>query len=217
MWADLTQPFHADVPTRSLPAAEFRTLRDVREDGTNVQWYGAPTHVGTHVDAPRHFVPGGATIDDLPLDRFAGEAVVLDVARDEPERIPTGDVAAAATDAGGLGEPDVVLLRTGWGGRYGDPDYGRYPWFAAGVGEWLVERGAKLVGVDTPSPDRPRAMRPDDWDAYPLHRALLGAGVLIAEHLDLSELAAGERVEAFGFPLRFRDGDGAPCRFVARR
>ena len=74
-----------------------------------------------------------------------------------------------------------------------------------------------MVAVDTISPDRARAMRPDDWDDYPLHRALLPEGVLIAEHLYLEDVAgAGRDLEVMGFPLKIQGGDGAPARFVAR-
>lgn len=213
-WVDLSQPFDADAPHGSHPPPEFEELRAVEEDGVNVQWYGASTHVGTHVDAPRHFVPGGDTIDDLSPDRFAGDGVVLDAARDEPGPI---DAEALAAADGEVRAGDVVLVRTGWGQRYGDDGYERYPWLTADAAEWLLERDPELLGVDTRSPDRPRAMRPDGWDEYPVHRTLLPEGVLIAEHLRIPATLAGERCEVFGFPVNIRDGDGAPARFVARR
>jgi arylformamidase len=213
-WVDLTQPFDADVPhSPALPPPEFESLHDVETDGVNAQWLGTPTHVGTHVDAPRHMVPGGDTIDDLPLDRFAGPAVVLDVTRDEPGAI---DAAALERADGTVRAGDVVLVRTGWGDRYGEDGYERYPWLTGDAGDWLLDRDVRLLAVDTPSPDRPRAMRPDGWDDYPVHRALLPAGVPIAEHLHIPASLAGTRPEVFGFPLRLRGGDGAPARFVAR-
>lgn len=217
MWFDLTQPFHPEIPhSTSLPSPELETLSRVEEDGANVQRYAAPTHVGTHVDAPRHFVPGGATIDELPLEQFAGPGVVLDLGRDEPGEIPLDDVQAAADSAGGVSQGDIVCVRTGWGATFDDHEaYQRYPWLAAEVADWLLDRGAKLLAVDTISPDRPRAMRPEEWAEYPHHRTLLPEEVLIAEHLYLEDVA-GERVELFGFPMKLRGGDGAPVRFVAR-
>lgn len=217
-WQDLTQLFHPGMPhSPALPPAELEPLRRVEVDDVNVQRYAAATHVGTHVDAPRHFVPDGATIDELPLARFAGTGVVLDLGRESAGEVPLEEVRAAATDAGGIEEGDLALVRTGWGARFDDHDaYARYPWLAADVADWLLERGAKLLGVDTPSPDRPRAMRPDDWDAYPIHRRLLSAGVPIAEHLSLEDVA-GERLEVVGFPVKLKGGDGAPIRMAGRR
>lgn len=216
-WVDLTQPFDADAPhSAALPAPEFEQLATVPDDGVSAQWFGAPTHVGTHVDAPRHFVDGGATIDDLPPSRFTGTAAVLDLERDAAEGIDA-DAVAAAPGAADVAreEVTVALVRTGWGEKYGEDGYARYPWFEAGVGEWFRERDVTLLAVDTPSPDRPRAMRPDGWDAYPVHRTLLPAGVLIAEHLRIPPGLVGSRPEVFGFPVLLRGGDGAPARFVA--
>lgn len=217
-WQDLTQPFHPGMPhSPALPPAELEPLRRVEDDGVNVQRYAAATHVGTHVDAPRHFLTDGETIDELPLERFAGPGVVLDLGRESAGEISLEAVRAAAGDVGGIEDGDVVLIRTGWGARFDDHEaYARYPWLAADVADWLLERGTKLLGVDAPSPDRPRATRPADWDAYPIHRTLLSAGVPIAEHLYLEDVA-GERLEVVGFPVKLAGGDGAPIRMAGRR
>lgn len=216
-WHDLTQPFHPGMPHSSaLPPAELEPLRRHEEDGVSVQRYAAATHVGTHVDAPRHFLPDGATIDELPLERFAGPGVVLDIRREAAEEISLAAVRAAAADVGGIEDGDLVFVRTGWGARFDDVEaYERYPWLAAEVGDWLLERGVTLLGVDTFSPDRPRAMRPADWEAYPIHRTLLSAGVPIAEGLYLEDVA-GDRLEVVGFPVKLAGGDGAPIRMAGR-
>lgn len=216
MWVDLTQPFHEEIHHSSAqPPPSFETLADVRDSGINVQRYCATTHVGTHVDAPRHVVPGGATIDDLALDCFVGEGVVLDVRRDAPEELVVDDIEAA-TGADEIRAGDIVVFYTGWSEKCQYSEYRRYPWLSAAVAEWLVSREVELVGIDTPSPDRPRALRPDEWTAYPVHRTLLENGVLIAENLANLAAVAGDRVEFYGFPIKMRDGDGAPARFVAR-
>lgn len=159
-------------------------------------------------------IPDGATIDELSLDRFVGDATVVDVSCDESEAITVDELASAAVD---VRSGNILLVRTGWGERYDDEEYKRYPWLAADVGDWLLERGVKLLAVDTPSPDRPRATRPDDWDEYPIHRTLLPEGVLIADHLRIPRSLVGTRPTVFGFPLALRRGDGAPARFVAAR
>ena len=214
MWIDLSQPFSGEMPyAESLPAPEFETVRDVAEDRINVQYYSAPTHVATHVDAPRHFIEGGKTIDELPLDRFTGEGVVLDVSKEEPAEITVEDVETAA---GTMQDGDIVLLYTGWEEKYGTPEYNPHPWVAEDLAEWFVEQNVKLLGVDNITPDIPGPHRPEGWLEFPVHRTLLGEGVLIAEHLCNLAPLAGQRLEIQGFPIRIAGGDGAPARFVAR-
>jgi kynurenine formamidase len=215
MWIDLSQRFSGDMPhPPSVPAPEFETVKRVEDDDINVQRYSVPTHVGTHVDAPRHFVEGGAMIDELPLDRFAGEAVVLDVSTPEPNEITVDDVERAE---GTVREGDIVLLSTGWQEKFGTPAYGTHPWLSVDLAEWLVDRDAKLVGMDVLTPDVPSPRRPEGWTEFPVHRTLLGDGVLIAENLTNLAEHAGERLHVQAFPVKIRGGDGAPVRFVARR
>lgn len=214
-WIDLSQPFSGDMPhPPSVPAPEFETVKRVGEDGVNVQRYSVPTHVGTHVDAPRHFVEGGAAIDELPLSRFAGEGVVLDVSREDAAEITVDDVEGAE---GTVREGDVVLLYTGWQEKFGTPAYASHPWFSEDLAEWFVERGVKMVAMDVLTPDIPGPRRPDGWTEFPVHRTLLGEGVLVAENLTNLDGLVGERLSVQGFPVKIAGGDGAPVRFVARR
>lgn len=214
MWIDLSQPFSGEMPhAEALPAPEFETLRDVDEERINIQYYSAPTHVGTHVDAPRHFITEGKTIDELSLDRFAGEGVVLDVSKDEPVEITVDDVE---TTPGAVRDGDIVLLYTGWEDKYGTPEYDPHPWVSEDLAQWFVDKEVKLLGVDNITPDIPGPHRPEGWLEFPVHRTLLGNGVLIAEHLCNLAPLTGQRLEIQGLPVPIDGGDGAPARFVAR-
>lgn len=214
MWIDLSQPFSGDMPhSEALPSPEFETLREVEEERINIQYYSVPTHIGTHVDAPKHFIEGGKSIDELALDRFAGEGVFLDVAKEEPAEITVEDVESAE---GTVQEDDIVLLSTGWEDKYGTPEYDPHPWLSVDLAEWFVDRGVKLIAVDNITPDIPGPHRPEGWMEFPVHRTLLGEGVLIAEHLRNLAPHTGQRMEVQGFPTKIKGGDGAPARFVAR-
>lgn len=148
------------------------------------------THTGTHVDPPAHFLAGGATVDELPLDVLVGPAVVADLTGGGP-------VDAARLAALDLPEGTVrILLKTSAAGGLVTPD----------GAAWLVERGLQLVGVDTLSIEPPS-------EHYPVHRLLLGAGVIIVEGLDLTAAAPG-RYQLACLPLRIAGGDGAPARAV---
>lgn len=212
-FVDLTRPFDADAEhSLALPDPEVETLAAVGRDGTNVQRVTFPTHAGTHVDAPLHVLSGGATVDEYPLSRLVGEGVVLGVDVDESRAVDRSDLRG--TDA--LRDGDAVLLSFGWADHAGTDRYHRYPWCSTDLADWLLDRDVSLLGMDTLSPDEPRASRDPDADAYPVHRRLLGAGVPIVENLADPSSLVGERVEVVCAPLHLRGGDGAPCRVLVR-
>ncbi len=213
MWHDLSQLFHGEMPRSSkLAAPEFETLRDVHEDGVNIQRYSVPTHIGTHMDAPLHFIPDGRSIDDFPPSKFAGQGVVLDVSTDVAEEITLDDIGAGreAVEVG-----DIVLFYTGWAEKYGQEDYDPHPWLADEVADWLIEMDVKFIGVDTITPDLPGPKRPDGWDEFPIHNRLLAEEVLVAEHLGNLKHLVGSRLQIHAFPIKIKGGDGAPIRIVA--
>ena len=161
------------------------------------------THTGTHVDAPAHFLPGGATIDSLPLEILLGKARVVEIpAR---ERIDRADL-----EPRDLRDDLRILLKTRMSGQMLKPGFQEDHLYLSGdAAAYLAQAGLKLVGFDYLSVDRYGA--PD----YPAHHALLEAGVIIVEGLDLSEVEPGEYDMAC-LPLRVADGDGAPARVILR-
>lgn len=214
MLSDLSQGFSEEMPHSSkFPSPTFEPIRTVDDDGINVQQYSLNTHLGTHLDAPRHFVPGGQTIDDISLDRVSGSGVILDVTKESPEAVTVSDVEAAP---GEVREDDIVVLSTGWEEKYGTPEYEPHPWMTPELAEWFVETGVKLVALDVLTPDIPWSHRPEGWNSFPVHRELLGNGVLVAENLGNLTPLTGRRLDVFGFPIKILGGDGAPARFVAR-
>jgi arylformamidase len=138
-------------------------------------------HVGTHVDAPAHFIEGGATLDAVGLHPFFGPAYVAEIDT-------TARIDAAALDAAEIPEgTERLLLRTR---NSLDERYVRGPFredFAALTAEgasWVAERGLVLVGIDYLSIQR-------FGDPPDTHQILLGAGVCILEGLDLRAVARG--------------------------
>ncbi|MEF8843428.1 MAG: cyclase family protein [Haloarculaceae archaeon] len=212
-WLDLTRPFDADAEhSLALEDPRIETISDVEADGANVQRVTFPTHGGTHVDAPRHVLPGGSTVDETPLSRLVTEGVVLGVDAEEARQVDVADLRGLEE----LRDGDAALFAFGWTEHTGTDRYHRYPWLSVDLADRLVEREVALVGMDTLSPDEPRELR-GGGDPYPVHRRLLGSGVPVVENLaDPSELV-GERVEVLCLPLQLRGGDGAPARVLARR
>ncbi|HEX5580172.1 MAG TPA: cyclase family protein [Gemmatimonadaceae bacterium] len=157
-------------------------------------------HVGTHADAPLHVRPGGAGIDELPLDLFAGPALVLTV--DGAPR----DVEPAELLARVPAGTERLLLRTGRtiaGGAFPDD----WPALTPACVEALVARGLRLLGTDAPSVDRRESKTLDT------HQALFAAGAGILENLDLRPAPDGAYHLA-AYPVRWEGLDAAPVRAV---
>src|SRR5690606_31697675 len=120
------------------------------------------THAGTHVDAPWHYFPTTAgrrarTIDELPLDAFFGDGVVLDLTRFGPGARVGGDAVQAAVEATGapLAEREIVRLRYDGDARFGTADYwNRYPGLTAEATRWIVDQGVRTIGTDAVGFDR---------------------------------------------------------------
>jgi arylformamidase len=163
----------------------------------------ASTHAGTHVDAPAHFVAGGATVDQLPLEILLGKARVVELlVREKADR--------EDLEALDLRDDLRVLLKTRMSGQLLKPGYHEdHVFLTEDAAVYLAQAGIKLVGFDYLSVDRFGSAD------FPAHRALLGAGVIVLEGLDLSGVEPGE-YEMACLPLRIAGGDGAPARVVLR-
>ena len=159
-------------------------------------------HSGTHIDAPFHFVAEGPTIDQLPLDRFIGPALVVEV---EAERYITKEHVESIM----LDGATRVLFKTRNSEllhqREYEPDFAA---FSVEAAESLVEQGVKLVGLDYLS-----IAHADEQ--VPVHRAFLDHGVVLLEGIDLLAVTPG-RYELMCLPIPIGDSDGAPCRAVLR-
>ena len=192
------------------PEVELRPAATVSAEGCNVLGLSMGSHTGTHVDAPYHVDDRLPTLDELPLDRFTGPAVVVD-ARDAGPREALGPERFAPAARPGA----IVLVATGWSAHWGTEAYLAHPYLAPEAARLLAEAGVGTVGIDALSVD------PTPAEDFPAHLALCGAGVLIAENLAnlaalLDAQAAGEAIEVSLLPLRLTRGDGSPVRAVAR-
>jgi kynurenine formamidase len=197
-----------------------------------------PGHLSTHIDAIGHFSRGGrvhggrdageiqgheglTALDAAALPLLWRRGVLLDVAGGRGTRVlPAGAPIDAdeLRDAGPAPEPgDVVLVRTGWSAHWDDPDRfnGRadgYPGVSPDGARWLIERGAGVVGSDTPAFE----VAPPVGDS--VHAMLLvDAGIPIIENLALDELAAdgGGEFLFVALPLRLEGATGSPIRPIA--
>lgn len=178
--------------------------------GALTREFTSSSHQGTHVDAPAHYVEDGATLGDLPIDLWHGEAVVVDLRRYRGERI-TGEVLDDHAEH--VGSDDRVVLLTGdVDEHFGDEGFfDNAATLTPDAADWLVKRGVALVANDfltegLDDPDRP------------VHRTILGAGVPIVEYLCHADAVADlGRVDFTCLPLHFPDFEASPVRAVAFR
>lgn len=187
------------------PAFEMQPVKRIAEGASsNVSRLVMGTHTGTHVDAPRHFFDDGTGTDALALDMLIGRARVVDLPR-------RGGISADDLAAAGLREDLRVLFKTPnsalWNGGGFRQDYTH---LSEGGARYLVDQGFKLVGIDYLSVEEFKKA------GAPAHRALLSAGVVIIEGLNLSDVEPG-MYELYCLPLRVAGSDGAPARVVLKR
>jgi len=202
---DISVPIHdAMTVYRGNPAVRIRAAMTLARDDVNLSAICLGSHTGTHVDAPRHFVRGGAGIDRVDLKRFVGPAWVADL-REVRGAIASGDLERAGIPR----RTSRVLLRTR-NSRLWHPARAfttDFVYLAPDGADWLLQRGVRLVGIDYLS------IEGFHVTGAPTHRRLLGAGVPIVEGLDLYRVEPG-RWNLIALPLRIENGDAGMTRAV---
>ncbi|MEZ4770699.1 MAG: cyclase family protein [Caldilineales bacterium] len=186
-------------PPVSLP----KPARMDRGDSYTLTRLDISAHTGTHLDAPAHFIAGGAGVETLDLNVLIGPALVVDAGEAE---MLTAEVLAGLPIPGGA---QRVLFKTRSSALWDRAAGGFVEDFVAVSGDgaqWLVDHGVRMVGVDYLS------VAPFD-DPTPCHRILLGAGVIPVEGLDLRQIELGH-YQLICLPMKIGGSDGAPCRAV---
>ena len=206
-WIDISVPLRVGMPVwPGDTALRIWRSRKLARDGVNVTELALGAHTGTHVDAPLHFVDGGAGVEALELDVLMGPSRLVTV-DEEPEITGEGlQRAQIPTDCRRL------LLRTmnrhHWGPE--SPHF-REDFVALSVGAacWVRDSGIRLVGIDYLS------IQPYHHQASEVHEILLEAGIIIVEGLDLAGLEDGD-YDLACLPLLVPGADGVPARAVVR-
>jgi arylformamidase len=206
-WIDVSVPLRSGmVHWPDNPPVRIERMLDVEcGDAANVSTISLGSHTGTHMDAPIHFVPGGAGMDRMPLDATIGQARVIEI--QDPISIKPDEL-----DPHGIGRGERVLFKTqNSTRRWWTQDFVEdFVYVSQEAARYLADRGVRTVGVDYLSVG-------GFWkDGVETHQALLGPGIWVIEGLDLSGIGPGE-YELICLPLKVEDGDGAPARAIVRR
>ena len=202
---DISQEIRHDMTV--YPGDPRFTSRSVssfrRGDMCEVSELTIGSHCGTHIDAPLHMIPGGKTIETMPLEHFIGPCRVLTLA--------TSVITEKMLSEHQIQEGERILLRTDPKGEY-TPKNGQFnpAVLSMRAAQYLAQQKVLLVGIDSPTVEN---MELCDGE---IHRELLHAGVAILEGVDLHE-ATEERYFLSALPLRLSQENGAPCRAVLIR
>jgi kynurenine formamidase len=190
--------------------------------------FRAAEHGGTHIDAPIHFFDGRHTVDQIPLERLVGNGVVIDVidacAEDPDYQISVTDLRHWETEHGRQLVGVIVLLRTGYGRRWGDrkrylgtertgPEAVadlHFPGLAPAAARWLVEhRDVKAIGIDTASIDYGQST------LFESHVTLFKHNVPAFENVANLDHLPQEGFKIIALPMKIGGGSGAPLRIIA--
>jgi arylformamidase len=208
MWIDISIPLrNGCVNWPGDERFQLTRVADMNRDGTeyNISKISTSVHMGTHMDAPLHFVNGGATIDTMPLDATLGPCRVIEI--QHPTQITVAELEPHEIQQG---ERILFKTRTSFEQWKTDEFLKDYVYIPVATAKYLVARGVRTIGVD--------ALSVGGWDDEnaECHRTILGAGIWIIEWLDLSQVEPGD-YELACLPLKLVGSEGAPARAAIRK
>ena len=209
---DLTHPLYHNCPGwPDFPPPTVERLMYIPQHMANVEMLHINTHTGTHIDVPYHFFPEGDTLEKVPVERFIGEGVVVDIShKGDKEAVTAADLDKIA---GHVKKDDIVMLYTGRGKDRGfNQRYLKdWPSVDESGAKWFVQKGVKLLGTDGLGIEMYGFQKPV------VHKALLGAGIIIAEEVYLEDVAklGTRRLTYLCLPLVLKGAGGCLSRIIA--
>ena len=231
-WLDLTHDFSEE--TIYWPTADEFKLSSVFEGMTDKGYfydannYSAAEHGGTHIDSPIHFSEGKQTVDEIPIERLVGPAVVINVSEkalaDPDYLVGVKDFTNWEKEHDEVPEGSIVLLNTGYAQFW--PDRVKYmgtdkrgpeavkdlhfPGLDPKAAEWLVEnRSIKAIGLDTPSIDYGQSQ------LFESHRILFKENIPAFENVANLDKLPPQGAFVIALPMKIKRGSGGPLRIIA--
>lgn len=219
---DLTHVLHEQIPTWSGGCGFRLEIKLDYDQGLRVQSLKSHAGVGTHIDAPSHFISGGRNIGDIPLEQLIVPACILDV---RAEMAPDFFVRAGHIDRfekqiGPIPPNALFIAWTGWDQFWSHPDKYRnpdaagrmhFPGFAPDAAKALLQRNIAGIGIDTLSPD---GSTNGAGVRYPVHELVLGANKYIIENLTQLHQMPPLGAYAIALPPKARDATETGARVV---
>ncbi len=201
-YIDLSHTFKDEMPV--FPGDSISELKQVAffdKNGYNSFYIQSGMHVGTHIDAPFHMMPAGKKLSEIKPGHFLGPAKLIDVRNHK--KIDIDILKNIEIEKG-----SILLMHTGHDKYYRSGNYYKnFPVITPAFAEAVIEKGIKIIGFDSPSPD--------DYP-YNVHKLLFANDVLIIENLTgLEQLLHIAEFEIIALPVKYESA-GAPVRVIAR-
>jgi arylformamidase len=220
-WFDITLPLNNEIPIPPAmppqpgqsPPPEIKIplvyrFFDVNKgDKVTMSRIEMSSHDGTHIDAPLHFIPGGSTIDVMPIETTIGPCRVIGIKDDSS--ITVKELKRYNIKAG----ERIIFKTKNSPGVWAVRQYaGKSVTISLEAARYLAEKRVRLVGIDYISIASADPME----NVNDVHKAFLGNGIYILEALNLSDVKPG-RYDLICLPLRIEKGDAGPCRVILKK
>lgn len=220
---DMTYAINGHLPAWPGDKHPFEavTVDTIAKQGYFARKFTMLEHYGTHMDAPAHF-GGKDTLDQIPIQKFFGPAVVIDVrdkvARNSDYRFSVADIQAWEARYGRIAPGSIVMLRTGWASRW--PDQTRYrnmdakrvmhfPGYSVAAAKFLIARHVSGLCIDTLSIDYGPSVH------FPVHHTTLPAGLFHVENIANLDKLPPTGAFVIAAPIKLQGGSGGPVRVFA--
>lgn len=190
---EITRPLRSDMTI--YPGDPSFTRRITSEGGVTISEICMGSHTGTHMDAPLHMLAGGASIESLPLEGFLQPAHVVS--------IPQNGAVSPEMVRSGVHAGEALLIKA----PKGNEEEAVPIFLLPETADFLVDQGVSLVGIDSLS------VESGADKAFPVHRKLLTAEVVILEGIRLDHIPDGS-YHLMVLPMLIHGGDGAPARAI---
>ena len=183
------------------PIPKINQIAFTDNDGYNGFRILTGMHAGTHIDAPFHMLSSGKRLSEYPVEYFFGKGILIDARGNK-------QIDQELLKGIKLNRGDIVIVLTGFFKKFGQQEYyDAYPEITKSFAEQIIKYGIKMIGMDTPGPDR---------EPYVVHKLLLNKDILIIENLtNLEKLSENLQFNIIALPIKL-DTEAAPARVVAQ-
>lgn len=218
-WIDLTHTIHPDIPTWGGGCGFKHAIAQDYPAGCRTHKIDMQEGIGTHMDAPSHFIPGAKCIADISIEQFIVPACVIDISHhnDPLYMLSETDIQSYETQYGRIPAKSLVIAHTGWDKYWMHPEKYRnpnkegalqFPGFSKTAAEILIERNVVGIGIDTLSPDGSNMN-------FPVHKLMLGSDRYIIENLSNCHKLPAQGAYVIALPIKIQNGTESPIRAIA--